>query len=138
MGNPRLIERITAAGGEGMRMLVVTVASFVAGFALTMLGKEVFGLEAELAYSIAILLCTVANFFACRYYVFRTSRSPILPEALRFFPSVIAFRFLEIALFSLFARLGLDYRLAYIATSVISLMLKFLVAKYFVFKSHRN
>lgn len=121
-----------------MRMLVVTAASFAAGFLLTLLGKEVFGLQPEQAYSIAILVCTLANFFACRHYVFRTSKSPLLPEAIRFFPSVIAFRFLEIALFSTFHRMGLDYRAAYVITSVVSLALKFLVAKYFVFRTRQD
>lgn len=119
-------------------MLVVTAASFCLGFLLTVAGKEWLGLDEKAAYSYAILICTFINFFACRHYVFRTGGSPLLPEALKFFPSVIAFRFLEIALFSVFAKLGLDYRAAYVATSVISLVLKFLVAKYFVFRSRQG
>lgn len=119
-------------------MLVVTAISFGLGFLLTVAGKEWLGLDEKAAYSYAILICTLVNFFACRHYVFRTGDSPLLPEALKFFPSVFAFRFLEIALFSLFSRLELDYRLAYVATSVISLALKFLVAKFFIFRPARR
>ena len=115
-------------------MLVVTAVSFAAGFALTVLGKEVLGMEAADAYSISILTCTLGNFFACRYYVFRTSASPLWPEALKFFPSVLAFRFLEIFLFSLFAKTGLDYRAGYVLTAMIAMVLKFVVAKFIIFR----
>lgn len=119
-------------------MLVVTVLSFAAGLLLTIAGTEILGLDAKSAYSASILLCTAGNFFACRHYVFRTAASPLLPEALKFFPSVLVFRFFEIALFSFFNNLGLDYRLAYVTTAVISMALKFLVAKFFIFNSPRT
>ncbi|MEP6633949.1 MAG: GtrA family protein [Luteimonas sp.] len=122
--------------GQSLRMAVLTVFSFALGFALTTMFVEIIGIAPQAAYAIAIATCSVVNFFACRYWVFRTSRSPMLPEAIKFFASILAFRLAEIGLFHVFFVLSRDYRVAYFATTALSTIGKFLVAKFFIFKSN--
>lgn len=130
-----LPDSIKKTGGEGIRTIVVTILSFATGFLLTIFGTEVVGLQPELSYSISIIFCTICNFFAYRHYIFRSSGSPLLLEALKFFPMFLVFRTFEIFLFSFVSKLGMDYRLAYVATALTSASLKFLAAKFLVFKA---
>lgn len=120
--------------GQGVRMAVLSGISFVLGFVLTSLLVEVAGLPAQLAYAIAIVACTAFNFFGCRHWVFRTAHMPFWPEAGRFFSSILLFRLAEIGVFHLLFVAIDDYRIAYVATQVASAIIKFAVAKWFVFR----
>lgn len=120
--------------GQGLRMAILSGASFVLGFVLTSLLVEVAGLPAQLAYAIAIVACTVLNFFGCRHWVFRTTHMPAWPEAGRFFSSILLFRLAEIGVFHLLFVALDDYRIAYVASQVVSAIIKFTVAKWFVFR----
>lgn len=120
--------------GQGVRMAVLSGISFVLGFVLTSLLVEVAGLPAQLAYAIAVVACTALNFFGCRHWVFRTAHMPFWPEAGRFFSSILLFRLAEIGGFHLLFVAIDDYRIAYVATQVASAIIKFAVAKWFVFR----
>lgn len=115
-------------------MAILTGISFGLGFALTSLLVEVAGLPAQLSYALAITACTVVNFFGCRYWVFRTGHTPFWPEAGRFFASILLFRLAELGVFHLLYLAIGDYRIAYVATQVASAIIKFAIAKWFVFK----
>lgn len=122
--------------GQGVRMAVLTGISFALGFVLTTLLVELAGLPAQLAYALAITTCTVVNFFGCRYWVFRTAHAPFWPEAGRFFASILLFRLAEVGIFHLLYRAIGDYRIAYVVTQVASAIIKFAIAKWFVFRDH--
>jgi putative flippase GtrA len=129
-GNPLL--------GQGVRMAGLTAASFALGLGLTTLLVEVAGLPAQMAYAIAIVTCTIANFFGCRYWVFRTAQMPFWPEAARFFASILLFRLAEVGVFHwLYVAID-DYRVAYVVTQVASAIVKFTIAKWFVFRAPRK
>lgn len=126
--------RATVLAGEGVRMASLSVASLMAGYLLTMSLVRLLGLDPRQAYSIAVVTVSIANFFGCRYYVFRGTRAPMWQEALKFFPSVLAFRAMEVALFSAFDALWSNYHVAYFATAVISMVAKFTLSKIFIFR----
>lgn len=115
-------------------MAVLTGISFVLGFALTALLVELAGLPAQASYAVAIVTCTVLNFFGCRHWVFGTRRMPFWPEAGRFFSSILLFRAAEVGVFHLLFVAVDDYRVAYVATQAASAVIKFVVAKWFVFR----
>jgi len=124
--------------GEGLRMGLLTGLSFVLGYLLTALLVEWLGMAPQAAYAIAIVTCSIVNFFGCRHFVFRTTSAPLLPEAAKFFASILAFRAIEVGLFHLFFVASGDYRLAYLATTALSTLGKFAVAKLFIFKKPRR
>lgn len=120
--------------GEGFRMGVLSAASFALGYLLTIILHEGLKVPADGAYSIAILTCSVLNFFGCRHYVFRGTKGGLLFEAAKFFPSILVFRAVEIAIFSQLSRLLDNYHLAYVATALISTTLKFAISRLVIFK----
>ena len=121
--------------GQGARLAALSVASFILGFSVTTLSVEVFGLPARTAYPLALVVCTTVNFFGCRHWVFRTAHMPFWPETIRFFTSILAFRLVEIVMFNILLKISDDYRIAYVVTQSVSTILKFIVAKIFVFKA---
>lgn len=126
--------RLGALAGEGFRMGVLSVASLVLGYLLTILFHDVGGMAVEAAYSCAIISCSILNFFGCRHYVFRGAKGRLLVEAAKFFPSILVFRAVEVALFAALNRLLQNYHVAYIGTAVISMVFKLLVSRLFIFK----
>ena len=67
-------------------------------------------------------------------FVFAGPKAPLWQEALRFFPSVLLFRALEVALFSLLHAAWRNYHVAYFATAAISMLVKLLWSKWFIFR----
>lgn len=137
--DPRAGRRSGALGrlaGEGFRMGVISAGSLVLGYALTVALHEGLGMPAEWAYALAVLTCSVLNFFGARHYVFRGRKGPLFLEATKFFPSILLFRAMEIVLFSTLNRLLDNYHFAYLSTTAISAMAKFLVSRMFIFKRH--
>ena len=126
--------RLRSLAGEGVRLGLLSLASLALGYVLTVGMTEFGGLDPKAAYSIAIIICSVLNFFGCRHLVFRGTRAPLWEEAAKFFPSVLLFRFFEIMLFSLFVTAIHGYHLAYFATAAISMAGKLLVSKFFIFR----
>ena len=120
--------------GEGLRMALLSLASLALGYALTLLLSYVAGLPAEQAFGIAVVLCSVVNFFGCRHYVFRGAKGPLWQEALRFFPSVFLFRAMEVALFAFLNRKTGNPHLAYFGTAGLSLLAKLVVSRLFIFR----
>lgn len=119
--------------GEGFRMGILSIASFVLGYLLTFILHEGMRVSAEGAYALAILTCSVLNFFGCRHYVFRGTKGTILFEAAKFFPAILVFRAVEVVLFSQLNRILENYHLAYVATALISTMCKFVISRLIVF-----
>jgi putative flippase GtrA len=134
IGAGRVQRVLRAFAAEGMRMALLSVFSLGLGYVLTLAMTTGLKLRPETAYSIAIVLCSVINFFGCRHYVFRGPSGGLWREAARFFPSVLVFRAFEIALFSGIHSLWGNYHLAYFATAAISMVAKLLVSKLFIFK----
>lgn len=126
--------RLRSLAGEGVRLGLLSLASLALGYVLTVGMTEFGGLDPKAAYSIAIIICSVLNFFGCRHLVFRGTRAPLWEEAAKFFPSVLLFRFFEIMLFSLFVTAIDGYHLAYFATAAISMAGKLIVSKFFIFR----
>lgn len=118
-------------------MGVLSVASLALGYVLTLLLHDIAGMAVEAAYTTAILICSVLNFFGCRHYVFRGGKGPLFLEAAKFFPSILVFRAVEVALFSSLNRLLDNYHVAYLATAAASMALKLLVSRMFIFRRHR-
>ena len=87
--------------GEGLRMALLSLASLALGYLLTLAYRAWFGIPSEAAFGYAVLTCSVVNFFGCRHYVFRGRKGPLWQEAAKFFPSVLAFRAIEVVLFAL-------------------------------------
>lgn len=119
---------------DGWRMAVMSLASLVLGYLLTILFHQTGGLHVDLAYALAIITCSVVNFFGCRYWVFQGARSSLVVEAGKFFPSILLFRILEIVAFSHLVKWLGTYHAAYFLTACLAAGLKFLAFRVFVFK----
>lgn len=130
----RLRSGLALLAGEGVRMLLLSLSSLILGYVLTTVQVEVFGADAKAAYGVALVICSVLNFFGCRYFVFRGARAPLWQEALKFFPSVFAFRAFEVVLFSILVSVVPSYHVAYFATAAISMLGKLLVSKLLIFR----
>ena len=115
-------------------MGLLSGASLVLGYVLTFLLHDVLGVPVEVAYTCAVLVCSVLNFFGCRHYVFRGRKGALLAEAAKFFPSILLFRAAEVVLFSFLTRLLDNYHLAYAATAAISMVFKLLLSRAFIFR----
>ncbi len=118
-------------------MGVLSLVSLALGYLLTRLLHVYGGLGVELAYTYSVLACSVMNFLGCRYYVFQGTRGAFLVEALKFFPSILIFRMIEVAMFSLLNRVLHNYHIAYIVTAVTSMLLKLLLSRAFIFQRKR-
>src|SRR5690606_25375758 len=95
------------------------------------------GLHVNLAYAIAVVTCSVVNFFGCRSWVFKGTPGPLFAEAGKFFSSILLFRAAEILVFSQLASWLGNYHVAYFLTACIAAGLKFLAFRTFVFKRQR-
>jgi len=120
--------------GEGLRMALLSGFSLALGYALTAVLVAWAGMPAPTAYGVAVVACSIVNFFGCRGFVFAGPKAPLWQEALRFFPSVLLFRALEVALFSLLHAAWRNYHLAYFATAAASMLAKLLWSKWFIFR----
>lgn len=123
--------------GDGWRMAVMSLISLFLGYALTVLFHHAAGFHVNLAYALAVVTCSVVNFFGCRSWVFQGTPGPLLAEAGKFFSSILFFRALEIIAFSQLARWLDNYHAAYFVTACIAVGLKFLAFRVFVFKRQR-
>lgn len=130
----RVTGKLYPLAGEGLRMGLLSAFSLGLGYLLTAGLTALAGLDPKLAYSIAVVITSVLNFFGCRYLVFRGARSALWQEALKFFPSVLLFRAIEVALFSVILSLHSNYHLAYFVTAAIAMAGKLLISKFFIFK----
>lgn len=123
--------------GESLRMGLLSVASLCVGYLLTTGLTELLGLDPKAAYSIALVVCSVLNFFGCRHLVFRGIHAPLWQEAAKFFPSVLLFRAIEVMLFSALISLNPNYHIAYFATAIIAMAGKLFVSKFFIFRRQK-
>lgn len=117
-----------------MRLAALSLFSLGLGYLLTSTFHAWFGIATEAAFGYAVLACSVVNFFGCRHFVFRGEKGPLWQEAAKFFPSVLAFRALEVCLFAGFNALVGNYHIAYFATAGLSMLAKLFVSKIFIFK----
>ncbi|TWT18625.1 GtrA family protein [Luteimonas marina] len=126
--------RMSPLLGEGLRMGVLSVASLAVGYLLTTGLVELAQLAPEPAYAIAVVSCSILNFFGCRHYVFKGTQGPLWKEASMFFPSVLAFRALEVLVFSSLLRVLDHYQVVYFVTAGLSMVAKFIVSKLLIFR----
>lgn len=113
-------------------MAALSLASLGLGYLLT-LAFLALGLHAEVAFTCSVLTCSILNFFGCRHYVFRGRKGPLWQEAAKFFPTVLVFRAVEVALFSALNAWWGNHHLAYFATVGTSMVVKLLISRYFIF-----
>lgn len=115
-------------------MGLLSLFSLGFGYLLTAALATLGRLDPKLAYGIAITTCSLFNFYGSRHFVFPGTKGPVWLEAIRFFPSVLAFRAVELALFSALMALHANYHVAYFAIAAISMAGKLLVSKAFIFR----
>lgn len=115
-------------------MGALSAFSLLLGYALTAALVHVAGLDARGAYGVAVVACSIVNFFGCRSFVFAGPKGPLWREAARFFPSVLLFRAMEIALFSLLFGAWDNYHVAYFATAAAGMVLKLFWSRWFIFR----
>lgn len=117
-----------------MRMGLLSLFSLGLGYVLTVALTTAGDMDPKRAYGIAIVICSVFNFYGCRHFVFPGAKASVWVEAVRFFPSVLAFRGFELLLFSGLMALHANYHVAYFVTAAISMAGKVLVSRVFIFK----
>lgn len=118
---------------EAVRLGLLSLASLGLGYVLT-LALHATGLAPETAFGCAVVICSILNFFGCRHYVFRGPKPAAWREAVKFFPAVLAFRAMEVALFALLNGAWDNHHLAYFATAAVGMASKLLVSRLFIFR----
>ncbi|MEL6716567.1 MAG: GtrA family protein, partial [Planctomycetota bacterium] len=93
------------------------------------------GLDERASYPIALVLASTLNFFACRHLIFEATDDGLGAQALRFASSIIGFRIAEFAVYAGVVSAGADYQVTLVAIAAVSFILKFLVAKFLVFRA---
>lgn len=129
----RVIDLLGGLSAEGGRMAAMSLISLGLGYALTVLFLQALSLPAAAAYLGATVICSVVNFFGCRHWVFQGVKAPFLTEALKFFPSIIAFRFVESLAFSGLLGWLQNHHAAYLLTAITAVCMKYLLFRSFVF-----
>ncbi len=124
-----------ATRGQIGRYLVMTGLSACLTMGLPVVLHEIFGLSEEASVAVALLTAFVVNFITLRRVVFRSAGRPTA-ELLRFFWTGLAFRGGEyLAFLILLSLLRLHYVLALAIVLALSISLKFLCYRSFVFRS---
>lgn len=104
--------------------------------AVTALGHEIFRLDEETAYLIALIITFGVNFLGARFYVYKSTYMPMGRQLGAFLLSSLGFRGLEYAAFLiLHSLLGMYYLLASILIMTISFICKFLFYRSTIFKA---
>lgn len=128
------IAQIAGLIADGWRMAVMSLISLALGYVLTIVLHRLADLHVDLAYAIAVLTCSLVNFFGCRYWVFQGTRGALLAEGGKFFSSILLFRAIEIFVFSRLTNWLDNYHAAYFLTACIAVCLKFVAFRIFVFR----
>lgn len=113
-------------------MAALSLFSLGLGYVLT-LAFLALGAQAEAAFACSVVICAVLNFFGCRHYVFRGRKGVLWQEAAKFFPTVLLFRAIEVALFSALNAWLDNHHLGYFAAVGTSMVVKLLISRYFIF-----
>jgi putative flippase GtrA len=101
-------------------------ASFVLTMGVTALLREVVGVPAEGAAAVALATALLANFLACRFFVFAGGGGPMAPQLVAFAASSLAFRGAEYGAFLvLLGPLSVPYLAALAVVLVVSFLVKF-------------
>lgn len=107
-------------------MTALSAVSFLVNVGMFALLSGPLGMPPEVAAACAVSIVMVINFLACRYWVFEASSGKLTRQFVMFLLATLAFRSLEIAVFSLVYRhLGINELLAYVAVLSASFVLKF-------------
>ena len=111
---------------SAFRYVQISVLSFVLNLGLTVLLHEVFFINAEAAYAVALFSVFVMNFIAMRRYIFAADKQPVSRQFLAYSASAVGFRLTEYIVFiASHTLLGLDYRLLIISISSMATIAKF-------------
>ena len=120
---------------ELMRFVGLGFISFPLGIGISALCHEVFGWHEEVAVAVSIAILIVVNFTLSRVYVFRSIKS-VRSQLIRFVSVALVMRGIEYGMFLVLLRaFGVPYLFAMASALVISLGMKFLIYRAWVFGS---
>lgn len=115
--------------GRLARFLAVSVVGFGLNLGITVVFHELLGAPEELAFAIALITVFSYNFVACRFFIFRATRSDPRRQLIKYALSSAAFRLAEYAAFVV-VHTVLDVQ--YLIAAVVVLGTSFL-SKYFFY-----
>ncbi len=122
---------------QRIRFLIASGVSFALMIGITSLFEETGLLPADIAYAVAIAITITVNFCLYRWYIFPGDHKPMRVQAVQFVSSVIAFRLVELAVFTLLYRvIGLHYLIGLVLVLSTSFVSKYLFMGRFVFRSN--
>ena len=118
-----------------VRWTVASGFSFFVVLGLTMLLHEVLFVSEKIAFLVPLIVVLVANFFTCRWFVFRGTPGEILPQFAGYALSSAGFRLTEYLVYwILLDCLGLWYVAAAVIVMPTSFIIKFLFFGLLVFQ----
>ena len=125
-------------GAQSMRYALLAVLSFSVNIGLAF-GLNYAGLTEQWAFLVALVTVFMMNFCGFRWFVFRTTRSPLGTQFLHYTMTNGAFRLLEYGAFTL---LGLARTVSYqwrvLAVLLGSFVIKFFVYRFVVFRAAKS
>ena len=121
--------------GRRGRFIIGAGASYTLVIGITTGLHEISGVPPHFAYAAALGVALVFNFLFNRHLVFRSTHGEGKAQAIRFVITSCAFRLGEWIIFSvLIASLGTHYAVLATIIQAISLLLKYVVFRRFVFR----
>ena len=121
-----------------IRYLMASGLSFVISMGLTALLHEVAGLVEPAAVGIALFTAFLVNFFTLRRFVFGSTDRPG-PQLIRFVFVSVAYRLSEWGAFYLIhTMVGINYNITLGSILVVTFILKYFTARFFVFAPART
>ena len=115
-------------------MIVIGGLSLAVVWAVTVGMTEGLGIDERISYPIALVAASMLNFFACRYLIFESTDEGVRAQAMRFAGSIVGFRVTEFLIFTAAVSAGADYQITLVSIAAVSFVLKFLVAKFVIFR----
>jgi len=116
---------------KAFRFLQLSGLSFLVNFGITVIGHEILGVPAEVAFALALITVFVMNFYMLRYYVYQGIDEPAVRQFIKYAGSAVSFRGFEYLFFLMFYTwFGYEYKLVLVSVLLISSIIKFLWYRY--------
>ena len=120
---------------SGVRFTLLSGISFATTLVVTAAAHEVFGVQEEIAYLIALAVALHQNFLGMRYYVCPGSSVHIIKQYQQFLAASIIFRGLEYIFFiALHTVAGVNYLIATVLVMLVSFVSKFIYYRSNIFR----
>ena len=116
---------------ELVRYGVSSIFSFTMTLVWNYLFHECAGWPGEVAMLVAMVLVTLQNFAVMRHFVYRTQAENILRQFLHFLSSIVVFRVLEFAAYTLLCRVLLVAHMP----AVVLLQVVFVLSKFAYYRT---